>query len=134
MNNNRSAGYDTITTELIKYDPEILQSIIKTTLNNCFEQHKQIDIGKGILIALQKPGKPKGPVKNLRQVILLPIIHNILSNNVLQCIKPKVEKYLSQPQSVSTVPQHLDGLRHVCTNSERNSIHHRDKHEQCFKG
>ena len=99
LNNNRSAGYDTITAELIKCGPEILQSIIKTILNNCFEQHKQIDIGKGILVALQKPGKPKGPVKNLRPVILLPIIRKILSNIVLQRIKPKVEKYLSPSQS-----------------------------------
>ena len=99
LNNNRSAGYDTITAELIKYGPENLRSIIKTILNNCFEQHKQIDIGKGILVALQKPGKPKGPVKNLRPVILLPIIRKILSNIVLQRIKPKVEKYLSQSQS-----------------------------------
>ena len=55
LNKNRSAGYDTITAELIKHGPEILQSIIKTILNNCFEQHKQIDIAKGILVALQKP-------------------------------------------------------------------------------
>ena len=99
LNNNMSSGYDKITAELIKYGPEILHSQIKTILNDCFEHHKQIDIGKGILVALQKPGKPKGPVKNLRPVILLPIIRKILSNIVLQRIKPKVENYLSPSQS-----------------------------------
>ena len=99
LNNNKSAGYDKITAELIKYGPQTLHSQIKTILNDCFEHHKQIDIGKGILVALQKPGKPKSPVKNLRPVIFLPIIRKILSNIVLQRIKPKVENYLSPSQS-----------------------------------
>ena len=47
LNNNKSAGYDKRTAELIKYGPETLHSQIKTLLNDCFEHHKQIDIGKG---------------------------------------------------------------------------------------
>ena len=51
------------------------------------------------MITLQKPGKQKGPVKNLRPVTLLDTIRKSLSLTVLERIRPKVEKYLSPNQS-----------------------------------
>ena len=48
---------------------------MQLVLNECFEQHKLLDVGGGTLVPLQKPGKLKGSLKNLR-VILLIIIHN----------------------------------------------------------
>ena len=41
--------------------------MIKDILNECIENHQPIDVGSGILVALQKPGKPKGPVKTCDQ-------------------------------------------------------------------
>ena len=99
LNNNRSPGYDNIAVELIKYGPDELHDVIKNILNKALEEHVELDIGVGVLVALQKPGKPKGPVKNLRPVILLPILRKIFSNIVLQRIKPKVDEYLSDSQS-----------------------------------
>ena len=51
------------------------------------------------MAALQKIGKQKGPIKNLRAVVLLPIIRKVMSNIVLKRIQPKVENYLSSSQS-----------------------------------
>ena len=99
LNNNRASGYDKITAEMIKYGPEELHQIITNILNNCINNNIDIKTGFELLATLQKPGKTKGPVTNLRPVILLPIIRKILSNVVLLKIKPKVDRYLSLSQS-----------------------------------
>ena len=99
LNNNRAPGYDKITAEMIKYGPEELHQKITTILNNCVSNNIDIKTGFGLLAPLQKPGKTRGPVINLRPVILLPIIRKILSNVVLSRIKPKVDEYLSLSQS-----------------------------------
>ena len=99
LNNNRAPGYDKITAEMIKYDPEELHQKITSILNNCISNNLNINTGLGLLALLQKPGKTKGPVTNLRPVILLPVIRKILSNVVLARMKPKVDEYLSLSQS-----------------------------------
>ena len=91
LNNNRAAGPDRISAELIKYGSQEINTMIKDILNECIENHQPIDVGNGILVALQKPGKPKGPVKNLRPINLL--------NITIQRIKPDCDNYLSSAQS-----------------------------------
>ena len=51
------------------------------------------------MIALQKPGKPKGPPKNLRPITLLNTIRKALSIITLHRIRPCTEEYLSHSQS-----------------------------------
>ena len=51
------------------------------------------------LIALQKPGKPKGPPKNLRPITLLNTIRKALSIITFHRIRPCTEEYLSHSQS-----------------------------------
>ena len=99
LKNNRAAGYDNIVAELLKFAHPMLYKIIAQILNQIFETHTYVNVGHGILAALQKPGKPKGPTKNLRPVILLTMLRKILSNIVLKRIQPKVEQYLSHSQS-----------------------------------
>ena len=99
LNNNRAPGYDKITAEMIKYGPEELHQKITSILNNCISNNLDINTGFGLLAPLQKPGKTKGPVTNLRPVILLPVIRKILSNVVLARIKPKVDEYFYLSQS-----------------------------------
>ena len=98
LNNNRASDHDGITAELIKYASEELHEFICETLNDVLENHHVFDLGTGILVALQKPKKLKGPVKNLRPVILLLIIRKILSNITYHRIKPQYEKYISPGQ------------------------------------
>ena len=95
---------------MIKYGPEELHQKITTILNNCVSNNIDIKTGFGLLAPLQKPGKTRGPVINLRPVILLPIIRKILSNVVLSRIKPKVDEYLSLSQSAYREKRSTDDI------------------------
>ena len=79
---------------MIKHGPEGLHQKIKSILNNCISNNLDINTGFGLLAPLQKLGKTKGPVTNLRPVILLPVIRKILAR-----IKAKVDEYLPLSQS-----------------------------------
>ncbi|XP_029657506.1 uncharacterized protein LOC115231674 [Octopus sinensis] len=95
----RSARPDNIPPELVKYAPVKLAEIIAYILNKGFEQNNQLDFGKGWLIPLQKPGKQKGPLLNLRPIIILTTLRKTLSLVALERIRIKVENYLSLGQS-----------------------------------
>ncbi|GFS08574.1 very-long-chain enoyl-CoA reductase [Elysia marginata] len=71
LKNNKAAGDDQINSELLKYAPPLLDKTIADTLNKAFETHTDLNINKGVLIAIQKRGKPKGPPGNLRPIRLL---------------------------------------------------------------
>ena len=99
LNNNRAADIDGMTAEFLKHAPRELHEWIVDILNDVLENHSELDLGTGILVALQKPGKEKGPVKNLRPVILLLILRKVLSNITFERIKPQYENYISPSQS-----------------------------------
>ena len=99
LNNNKTPGIDNISAEMVKYGPLILFETIKEVPNETFEKETELELGDGILVSLQKPGKTKGPVTNLRPVILLPLLRKILSNIVLRRIQPKVEHFLADSQA-----------------------------------
>ena len=71
LNNNRAPGKDGIQGELLKYGPETIDSYIANIINESFEKHEILDINAGEIIPLPKPGKPKGPPKDLRPTTLL---------------------------------------------------------------
>ena len=99
MSNNKAPGKDNIPVELIKYSPDIIFEIFADNLNKIFSEHKNIQVGEGIIRALNKPGKPKGPVKNLRPVTLLDTCRKILSKVFITRTQDDVNSYLSQSQS-----------------------------------
>eukprot|EP00795_Rhopilema_esculentum_P003525 gene3525-biopygen1 len=99
LNNNKTPGIDNISAEMVKYGPLAMSKAFKNTLNEAFEKEIELGLGDGILVSLLKPGKTKGPVTNLRPVILLPILRKILSSIVLHRIQPKVERFLSDSQA-----------------------------------
>ncbi|GFR80207.1 very-long-chain enoyl-CoA reductase [Elysia marginata] len=61
LNNGGAPGEDNICNEYLKFAPEILDNQIAMIINKTFENHEDLDINNGILVALTKPGKPKGP-------------------------------------------------------------------------
>ena len=64
--------------ELVKYASNQMHRKVAQVINNIFSEHAEVDTGTSLLIPLQKPPpKPKGPVKNLRPINLLPIIQKI---------------------------------------------------------
>ncbi|KAK3797961.1 hypothetical protein RRG08_018765 [Elysia crispata] len=99
LKNNRAPGGDEISGELLKYGTPLLHKSIANILNRVFEEHETININSGELIALPKPGKPKGPPKNLRPITLLNTTRKALSIITLHRIRPHIEEYLSHSQS-----------------------------------
>ena len=80
MMKNKASGTDNLLIEQLKYAGNNIYLKIADILNSIFEQNLEIDIGRAILVPLQKPPpKKKGPVKNLRPVNLLLVIRKILS-------------------------------------------------------
>ena len=71
-------GPDGIPGELYKYGSNLLTHTIKDCFNTIFEKHVNIDINVGDMITPYKPGKPEGPVKNLRPLTLLNTIRKAL--------------------------------------------------------
>lgn len=99
LNNNKSPGPDSIKAEELKCLSENQQQQIAEMFNNMYKRRDQIDIGKGTLILLNKPNKAKGPLENLRPIVLLSTIRKILSTITLHRIRSKVEEFLSPSQS-----------------------------------
>ena len=99
LSNNKSPGEDGIHAELLKHGTSLLDNITADIFNLAFQKHENLNINEGILVAIQKPGKRKGPPSHLRPITLLNALRKALSIIVLNRIKPLVEKYLSLSQS-----------------------------------
>ena len=75
LRNNRSAGYDNVSAEYIKYPPEEVDELIAEILNIAAETDDvPNELVQGILCAIQKPGKTVGPPEHLRPIILLSML------------------------------------------------------------
>ena len=85
--------------ELPRYAPPEVHDLIAESCYNIFAKHEYISDVHGLLIALQKPRKQKGPTKSLCPVILLIMLWNVVSNVVLFGIQITVKKCLSRSQS-----------------------------------
>ena len=100
MKNNKAPGEDGIQGELLKYAPEDVNLILCNIYNDMFETHKdEINMGKSDLLAIPKPNKEKGPIKNLRPINLLNCGRKVFSLITLNRIQPKVENFLSSSQA-----------------------------------
>ena len=89
LRNKKSPGYDQIPLKLLKYTPTELHDLIGESPN--FANNEYISAGHGLLTALQKPGKPKGPAESLRLVILSIMLRKVMSNFVLTRIQASFE-------------------------------------------
>ena len=57
------------------------------------------EITHGILTALQKPGKPKGPTSNLRPIILLSVLRKILAVCIMKRINSRLDFAIPMSQA-----------------------------------
>ena len=99
MKNGKSCGEDEVYVELIKYGPAELHQQIADILNNSHNGEYPAELTTGLLAAMQKPGKKKGPPENLRPIILLSVLRKILTIIMLKRIWPKLEEHIPISQA-----------------------------------
>ena len=95
----RAPGDDQVPAELLKATCAWSAPVLQTIYNDVFERHLPVQLGHGILVPLQKPGKPLGPCKSLRPVTLLSCTRKVLSLVVVSRAKPRFEARLPPGQA-----------------------------------
>ena len=76
-----------------------MKILIKEALNYAIENETTDTITNGKRTLIQKPGKPKGIIKNLKPIILLNTFRKIFLIAIYYRITPKVNKFLSLSQT-----------------------------------
>ena len=99
LNSGRACGHDDLPADLLKGTADLIAPSIATIFNDALEHHEPLDIGKGVLVLLQKPGKPVGPLTSVRPIVLLSALRKTLSLVVLSRIATKVDNFLAPSQS-----------------------------------
>ena len=99
LNSGRTCGHDDLPADLLKSTADLVARSITTLSNDALEHHVPLDIGKGVLILLQKPGKPVGPLTSVRPIVLLSALRKTLSLIVFSRIATKLDNFLSPSQS-----------------------------------
>ena len=126
LNTGRASGHDDIPAEFLKCSAELLSHTIANIFNDALQHHELLDIGKGVLILVQKPGKPTGPLTSLRPIVLLSVLRKTLSLIVLSRIAPKVDDYLSSSQSGfrrgRSTADVVFGYRWLCAKAQRHRV------------
>ena len=94
LKNNRATGPDGVQNELLKYGGESLHNTYSSIINTCFETNTHLrTVGEAVITPLQKPKKPKGPLKNIRPLTLSNSARKILSLITLRRIQRQVDHY-----------------------------------------
>ena len=99
FSSNKASGYDCIPRELQIYAHKCLANPIANIFNDLLEYHEPLEIGRGVLILLQKPGKTVGPLTSLRPIVLLTVLRETLLLMVLSRITSKIDQFLSPARS-----------------------------------
>ena len=80
LNNARACEYGSLPGELLKYAADQLDAPLAALFNQSLEHGQPLELGRGILILLQKPGKPIGALSSLiRLIVLLTTLCKVLS-------------------------------------------------------
>ena len=95
LKNRKAVGPDELPTELLKAAGGEGAKFVAYVLNASFSKHEALGVGEGTLAAIQKPGKPKGPLGSLRPLVLLTALRKTLSLVTLERAREKFELYLS---------------------------------------
>ena len=92
MKMNKSPGCDEMPVELIMYAPDCVYEGIAEIFNQIASDGDcPKEINHGILVPLQKPGKPRGPASNLRPIILLGTLRNILAVCIIDGVGSRLD-------------------------------------------
>ena len=98
--NNKSPRIDQINVELIEYSTEVVYEKIAAIYNNIAAAGKHLnETTHGILRALQKPEKLKGPTSNLQPIILLSVLRKILAVCIMKRINSRLDSAIPMFQA-----------------------------------
>ena len=126
LNSGRACGHDDLPADLLKSTADLIAPAIAEIFNDALEHHESLDIGKGVLILLQKPGKPVGPLTSVRPIVLLSALRKTLSLVVLSRIATKVDNFLSPSQSGfrrgRSTADVVFGYRWLCAKAQRQRV------------
>ena len=82
----RACGHDDLPAHLLTSTADLIAPSIASIFNDALEHHESVEIGKGALILLQKPGKPVGPITSVWPIVLLSALRKTLYLIVLSRI------------------------------------------------
>ena len=127
LNSGRACGHDDLPADLVKSTADLIAPSIATIFNDAVEHHEHLDIGRRVLILLQKLGKPVGPLTSVRPIVLLSALRKTLSLIVLSRIATKMDNFLSPSQSGfrrgrSTADVVFGYSRWLCAKAQRQRI------------
>ena len=112
LQNNKSAGRDNVKAELLKYGTEEISKEIAIVYNEIARTGVYPkEIVQGVITAIQKPGKPKGPIENLRPITLLSMLRKILAICLKKRIINKIDAEI--PPSQAAYRQGRSTTEHV---------------------
>ena len=119
LNNNKSAGLDGIVAELLKYGPNIIYDEIALIYNTLAETGDcPIEITRGIICALQKPGKTKGPLDHLRPITLLSMLRKTLAiclrTRTIDRLDSKIPPSQAAYRSGRSTTEHIFAVKILC--------------------
>ena len=99
LKNGRATGPDCIEAELFKCIQSGGLEVVAKALNKALEGQKQLqDLNEGVIIAIQKPGKPNVPA-NQRPISLLNIIRKIFAKVILVRCEKRLEEEIGENQT-----------------------------------
>ena len=92
LNNNKSPDNNGLQAEHIKYAPKCVHQDIANLLSEVAETGTYpIELKHRLIIPIQKPGKQKGKVEDIRPVILLSILQKLLATCFIKSISDKIQ-------------------------------------------
>ena len=116
LNINKSPDNNGLQAEHIKYAPKCVHQDIANLLNEVAETGTYpIELKHG---PIQKPGKQKGKVENIRPVILLSILKKLLSTCFIKRISDKIDSMIPLSQAAyrkgRSTTEHVFAMKILC--------------------
>ena len=98
--NNTSPGIDNTHIEMIKYGPmEVFEEISKIYNEIAATGNYPVELTQGIISPIQKPGKQKGPISNLRPITLLSVLRKLLAICLCDRTDKRIDKHIPIQQA-----------------------------------
>ena len=122
LNINKSPDNNGLQAEHIKYAPRHVHQDVANVLSEVAETgtYPQ-ELKHRLIIQIQKPGKQKGKVENIRPVILLTILHKLLTTCFIKRISDKIDSIIPLSQAAyrkgRSTTEHVFAMKIMCEKS-----------------